>query len=827
MADISVVKAKGKWKKLKLDSSLFPKNEFPSSLSCIHELTDYEIINKPASKSRGKSHNSEVLVPSIKKPGKQKPKSDSINSKQQKEILIDGSSRAEKQTANKAQKKSEPKTADGVDSEGQVIETPLLTGKKKKKKNAQKKKKELSTEDTRSGSKTNKSSTDEKESFIENVKSNGTGMSNWQNLFVPGVVLKALQEQGFSSPTPIQGIALPHAIRDRLDIVGAAETGSGKTLAFGIPLIHKILDYKQKHRLEQPLHSDDGKEGEEESDVALDIEDSDDDDDDDEEEEEGSDDGEKMMEEELDGSDVDNPPDDEDCFYIQESAEEEPGSMSNDVTSNQIELRTGPLALILQPTRELAIQCVKHLQAAAKYTDMKIISIVGGMAVQKQQRILRQKPEIIVATPGRLWELVEQNDPYLNHLDEVLSLVVDEADRMVEKGHFEELTKLLEIMNSNYEARKKRQTFLFSATLTMTLPGPQRTLSKKKNKLSTNNKLALLMKNIGMKEHAKVIDLTQKTGTVDTLTETRINCSLEDKDLYLYYFLSRYPGRTLVFTNSKDCIRRISSIFTLLKCDPLSLHSDMHQKQRLKNLEKFTASEKALLFASDVAARGLDIPNVQHVIHYQIPHTVETYVHRSGRTARASKAGLSVVLIGPDDMRNYKKIMNTLNRNEDLPGFPVESDFLPTLKAHLTLAKEIDTKEYRFNKKKHQNDWFLKAAREMDMELDDDQLLNDLGDDYQQSQHRAELKELRYELNGLLQQSVKSRHFSAKYPTKTGRLLTHKTLEDSKDAVTEVKENQQNRKRKRPIDVSKTKCNTVPMKKKQRKNKSKKKLKNR
>merc|ERR1712198_814439 len=117
---------------------------------------------------------------------------------------------------------------------------------------------------------------------------------------------------------------------------------------------------------------------------------------------------------------------------------------------------------------------------------------------------------------------------------------------------------------------------------------------------------------------------------------------------------------------------RLANLFSLMDVKPLPLHAQLHQKQRLKNLDRFAESESGLLIATDVAARGLDIPNIQHVIHYQVPRTSESYIHRSGRTARASKSGLSVLLIDPSEVYLYKKLCSTLTRTSDLPRFPVD-----------------------------------------------------------------------------------------------------------------------------------------------------------
>lgn len=171
-------------------------------------------------------------------------------------------------------------------------------------------------------------------------------------------------------------------------------------------------------------------------------------------------------------------------------------------------------------------------------------------------------------------------------------LVIDEADRMVEKGHFLELSQLLEILNDS-QYNPQRQTFVFSATLTLVHQTPTRVLQKKNaKKMDKKTKLELLMEKVGIKGKPKVIDLTRKEATVETLTETRIHCNTNEKDYYLYYFLLQYPGRTMVFANSIDCVKRLSSLLTILNCDPLPLHANMHQKQRLKNLERFAERER-------------------------------------------------------------------------------------------------------------------------------------------------------------------------------------------------------------------------------------------
>ena len=174
--------------------------------------------------------------------------------------------------------------------------------------------------------------------------------------------------------------------------------------------------------------------------------------------------------------------------------------------------------------------------------------------------------------------------------------------------------------------------------------------------------LNALIKKIQMVKEPVVFDLTTKAVTADRLFESKIFCPVNEKDIYMYYFSCKYAGRTLVFANSIDCVRRLTNLFRLLKKNPLHLHANMNQKMRLKNLEKFNASENSLLIASDVAARGLDIPGVMHVIHYQVPRSAEIYVHRSGRTARTKNEGLSVMLVAPEEINLYRKILQTFKK---------------------------------------------------------------------------------------------------------------------------------------------------------------------
>ncbi|XP_066883934.1 ATP-dependent RNA helicase DDX24 isoform X3 [Kogia breviceps] len=422
-------------------------------------------------------------------------------------------------------------------------------------------------------------------------------------------------------------------------------------------------------------------------------------------------------------------------------------------------------ALTLAP----AIRDKLDILGAAE-TGIKTALLVGGMSTQKQQRMLNRQPELVIATPGRLWELVKEKHPHLSDLRQLRCLVVDEADRMVEKGHFAELSQLLEML-SDAQYNPKRQTLVFSATLTLVHQAPARILHKKHaKKIDKTAKLDLLMQKIGMRGKPKVIDLTRKEATVETLTETKIHCEADEKDLYLYYFLMQYPGRTLVFANSISCIRRLSGLLKALDVMPLTLHACMHQKQRLRNLEQFAHLQDCVLLATDVAARGLDIPKVQHVIHYQVPRTSEIYVHRSGRTARATSEGLSLMLVGPEDVINFKKIYKTLKKDEDIPLFPVQTKYMDAVKERIRLARQIEKAEYHNFQACLHNSWIEQAAAALEIELEEEMYKGGKADQQEERRRQKQMKVLKKELRHLLSQPLFKDDLKTKYPTQSGKL---------------------------------------------------------
>ncbi|XP_057269409.1 ATP-dependent RNA helicase DDX24 isoform X2 [Pezoporus wallicus] len=773
----------GKWKTVQIDPNLFAEEEF-RNIVCLEELTDYRQV----SSSKVGKVKEKRKAESVSEEGNEEEEEEPVIPPKKKKKAKDLRSKTDESDHTSAAEFDVP-----VDKEAKHNETVKLVDdedhghlansmsrakgapKKKKKKKVAKNKASQAQEALLSvpTSKKVKNWTTEVLSASTDHKAD---VSAWKDLFVPEPVLRALSDLGFSAPTPIQALALPSAIRDNMDVLGAAETGSGKTLAFAIPMIHSVLQWQKSNSLttrNDSVFKDSHQHHDETS-------------------WENENEAEKLTHQQAEdcGDDASFTTG---CMKVLENFEFDSGDETHIVDYRK---KRPLLGLVLTPTRELAVQVKHHIDAVAKFTGIKTAIIVGGMAAQKQERVLNRKPEIVIATPGRLWELVKERHPHLSNLRQLRCLVIDEADRMVEKGHFSELSQLLEILNDS-QYNPQRQTFVFSATLTLVHLTPTRVLQKKNaKKMDKKTKLELLMEKTGIKGKPKVIDLTRKEATVETLTETRIHCNTNEKDYYLYYFLLQYPGRTMVFANSIDCVKRLSSLLTILNCDPLPLHANMHQKQRLKNLERFAERESCVLLTTDVAARGLDVPNVQYVIHYQVPRTSELYVHRSGRTARAANEGLSLLLIGPDDLINFRKIYKTLEKSEELPFFPVETKCMTSIKERVNLARQIENVEFFNSRAKQHNSWLQQAAEALEIDLDDDMLMGRKTSEEEESQKQKILKGMKKQLKHILSQPLFKVLMKTKYPTQSGKLLLPQTSVSISESALGTVSKQQAKKKK-------------------------------
>lgn len=729
-----------KWKPIELDGSVFTGD--CEGLVGIEELTEYDL-----GQFKGRDRIIAVSSPEHKKTKKRKKKHKDGENKKTKLPKI----------TNKNEKKSFETEEEAKSKTNIKKETEKSCTKKKKfsATMANKNREQLHIEE--------ESEISDDKCVTVKVDENESDMIPWNLIGVPKLVTKTLLEQGFKEPTEIQRLAIPPAIMGRRDILGAAETGSGKTLAFGIPIIHGILKNLEKEEKvnENPAEQPDG----------------------------------SMLESDLEGTENEGIG----CVRVV--------NLKSDV--RKVQGRNRLWALVLTPTRELAIQIKNHLNAALKYMDLKVAVVVGGMSVEKQQRMLKGQPHIVVATPGRLWEMISKGEPHLSNIEDIRFLAIDETDRMTEVNHFPELHSLLERINVDPSKRKLRQNFVFSATLTLVHELPKYLTQNKKGKknkknpqkLTVEGKLKSLIDLLGITD-PKIIDVTKKTGMTQLLTESAIMCSLEDKDYYLYYFLLKHSGRTLVFCNSISCVRRLASLLNILNCHPLPLHANMLQKQRLKNLDRFRDRPTGLLLATDVAARGLDIPKVEHVIHYQVPRTSESYVHRSGRTARANHEGLTLLLVEPSEGHLYSKLLKTLKRDKELPAFPVTELLMKSVKQRVNLARDIDQLKLSHKRTNANVGWLEKAAKEMDLLLDDDEIPEKMDNETSLALHR-QITAKEKQLSALLSTTMTPLGFSYKYPTLNQSVKTVASTFHTSSAIQAVKDANKVKAKKESIDGTK------------------------
>ncbi|KAI0899086.1 DEAD-domain-containing protein [Annulohypoxylon nitens] len=444
-----------------------------------------------------------------------------------------------------------------------------------------------------------------------------------------------------------------------------------------------------------------------------------------------------------------------------------------------------PLALVLSPTRELAHQLTDHIKnlCAGLPTSPYVCSVTGGLSVYKQQRQLA-KADIVIGTPGRLWEVLSSSSELMNSFKGIQYLVVDEADRLLTEGHFKEAADIFSALDrfeededeENETAPSPRQTLVFSATFHK---GLQQKLAGKGryDLMSQQDSMEYLLKKLNFREDKpKFIDVNPVSQMAEGLKEGLVECGAMEKDLYLYALLLLYPNvRTLVFTNSISSVRRLAPMLQNLNLQTNPLHSQMPQKARLRSVERFTGAKQgqsSILVATDVAARGLDIPGVDLVVHYHVPRAADVYVHRSGRTARADKTGLSILLCAPEEVVPTRRLIAKVHsssgkksKNFFVQTLDMDRKLVNRLKPRITLAKKIADAGLAKEKGNKEDDWMRNAAEELGVEYDSDELQKagkwggrGGGRKEKQEQARAltkaELGALRAELRELLSKRV-------------------------------------------------------------------------
>ncbi|KAK9818992.1 hypothetical protein WJX81_001386 [Elliptochloris bilobata] len=302
-------------------------------------------------------------------------------------------------------------------------------------------------------------------------------------------------------------------------------------------------------------------------------------------------------------------------------------------------------------------------------------------------------------------------------------VVAPTRELAVQAGHFQELGSILQFITSQRADAgadpDALQTFVFSATLTLP-PALRRRVRKGGGGASGSASLEALMASMRFRGKPKVADLTSARRLADRVVEACIRCSEDGRDEALYYLLAAHPGRTLVFVNAVSAARRVAALLALLRLPAAALHASMQQRARLRALDRFRKDDNAVLVASDVAARGLDIAGVRCVVHYQVPASADVYVHRSGRTARAAADGLAVSLVTPREAPRYAALMQALGC-ELPPDFPVDAALMPAVRSRMRLAVRLDEALRMRSKAAVERGWRQRTAEAADIELSDDE----------------------------------------------------------------------------------------------------------
>jgi ATP-dependent RNA helicase RhlE len=315
-------------------------------------------------------------------------------------------------------------------------------------------------------------------------------------------------------------------------------------------------------------------------------------------------------------------------------------------------------ALILCPTRELAMQVYESVKTYSKYVPLRSTCIYGGVDIKPQIAELKEGREIVVATPGRLLDHVQQRTVSFNFVE---FLVLDEADRMLDMGFIPDIKRILAMLP------KERQSLLFSATF-----------SDEIKKLAD-----------AMLKAPQLIEVARRNMVSETITH-RVHPVSADRKRYLLLHLLDEPAmsQALVFVGTKFGTARLAAWLVRQGISADAIHGDKSQQQRTEALEGFKSGKTRVLVATDVAARGLDIDDLPHVINYELPHVAEDYVHRIGRTGRAGKHGDATSLVAPEEKQHLADI-------EKLTKFKIEQVIVPGFEPGSSGPTEASEREGR------------------------------------------------------------------------------------------------------------------------------------
>lgn len=362
----------------------------------------------------------------------------------------------------------------------------------------------------------------------------------FEELSLSKSIQKAVYEEGYTQPTPIQEQVIPYILEGK-DVIGCAQTGTGKTAAFAIPIIHQL------HRI-----------------------------------------------------------------------------VGSSKKSKQIR------ALIVTPTRELAIQIGQNFDTYAKYTNLTQTTIFGGVSQIPQVDVLKKGIDVVISTPGRLLDLHKQG--FIN-FDYLHTLVLDEADQMLDMGFINDVKKIVKLTPNN------RQTLLFSATMPMAI----RELAE------------LFLKNPARVEVAPISSTAEKVKQRIYFVEKS-----EKRNLLYHLIRNEKLSDVLVFTRTKHGADNVVKSLRKKGIAAEAIHGDKSQSARQRVLESFKNKEVNILVATDIAARGIDIDQLPFVINFDLPNIPETYVHRIGRTGRAGHEGIALSFCSKDEHPYWKDIQRLI-----------------------------------------------------------------------------------------------------------------------------------------------------------------------
>jgi len=382
---------------------------------------------------------------------------------------------------------------------------------------------------------------------------------SFENLGLSKPLLKAIKDQGYTKPSPIQAKAIP-IILQKKDVLAAAQTGTGKTAGFTLPMLELLNKNNKK------------------------------------------------------------------------------------IKKLQVK------ALVLTPTRELAAQVHDNVKAYSKYTSFTSAVVFGGVGINPQKAAIKKGVDILVATPGRMLDLLSQNALDLSAVE---FFVLDEADRMLDMGFVHDIKKVLKILP------KQKQNLLFSATFSKTI----------------KELAAQLLNNPTLVEVAKPNQTNQKVKHIVHKVNKK-----DKNDLLTHIIIEQKMKQVLVFTRTKHGANKLSKKLDFEGIKSSAIHGNKSQGARTKALSDFKQGSIKVLVATDIAARGIDIADLPYVINYELPNIPEDYVHRIGRTGRAGKEGFAISLVCIDEkdyLKDIQKLLKTDIEVIDVDGFEVD----PSIKA--------------------------------------------------------------------------------------------------------------------------------------------------